>query len=111
MEIAPGEAAQGADFQRLAFDDPQRRAVLLGDDRRDAVAQDARLFVRDLFDRRAEEFDMVDRHRGDHGRRRPLDHVGGVVAAAEPDLEQQIIGGGLAEEDKGGGGGDLEHRD
>ena len=99
-EIASGEAPHSAELQRLALDDGERALVLLGDDRRRAAAQDARLLVSDLLDRRAEEFGVVDRHRRDHRRRRPLDHVGGVVAAAKPDFEQEIIGRRLAEQDE-----------
>ena len=41
---------------------------------------------------------MVERDLGDHRDQRVGDDVGGVVAAAEPDLEQQIVGRGVGEE-------------
>ena len=109
-EIAAADDARRADPQGFALDHRQRQPVLLGDHRRGAALENARLFIGDLVDRRAEEFGMIHRHRGDHRDGRRVDDVGRVIASAKADLEQQIIGGDLAEHQQSRGGGDLEHR-
>ena len=54
---------------------------------------------------------MIDRHRCNDAGQRPLDHIGGVEPAAEPDFEKQNVGGMAREQQKRRGGLDLEHRD
>ena len=63
------------------------------------------------FDGVAEELLVVERDLGDHRDQRIGDDVGGVVAAAEAHLEQQVVRRVIGEELEGGGGGDLELRD
>ena len=62
------------------------------DDAGRAALQDAGLLRRDAGEVGAEELGVVVADRGDHRGERPVDDVGGVEAAAEPDLEQAEIG-------------------
>ena len=78
---------------------------------RDARLDDPGFLGRDAGEAVAEEFPVVDRDRGDGAGSRPLDHVGRVTPAAEPDLQDAEISRILGEEQEGGGGDDLEHGD
>ena len=69
---------------------------------------DAGLLGGDLREARAEELLMVEAERGDAADQRPLDDVGRVEPAAEPDLDDAGVGGRSRESEEGGGGGHLE---
>ena len=99
------------DARGLALDDRKRLARLRGHDRRHVGLEDAGLLGGDLADGVAEMLGMIERHRGDHGRQRTLDHVGGVEPPAQADLEQQHVGRMAREQQEPRRGGDLEHRD
>ena len=95
----------------LPLDHRQRLAHLAGDHRRHAALEDAGFFRGDLLDGIAEEIAMIDRHRRDDAHKRPLDHIGGVEPAAEPDFEKQDVGRVAREQQKRRRGLDLEYRD
>ena len=102
----------GATRRRGAgLDHLERVGVLAADDAEDAGLEDAGLLAGDLGQGVAEVLLVVDGDRGDDGEARPVDDVGGVEAAAEPDLEQREVGRGLGHREEGGGGGDLEEGD
>ncbi len=79
--------------------------------RRAAALDDARLLAGDLAERVAEELFVVERDRRDRRDQRIVDDIGGVVAAAKPDLEQGEVGRMAREEEDRRRGGDLELRD
>src|SRR6185312_13970029 len=81
------------------------------DDSRDAGLEDASLVDGDLAHRIAEKFRMIEGDRRKRADRRPIDHVGGVAATAESDLEQNEVGGDARKGQESGGGGDLEEGD
>ena len=106
-----GDMQRRLEPRRLALDHGQRLARLAGDDRRHAALDDAGLFGGDFFERVAEKFAVVERQPGDDARQRPVDDIGGVEPAAEPDFEQQHVGRIAREQQKRRGGLDLEDRD
>ncbi len=76
-----------------------------------AALEDAGLLAGDLGHGVAEIFGMVGRDRSDHRAGRMVDDVGGVVAPAEPDLEQHDIRLMLGEQQQRRRGGDFEEGD
>ncbi len=64
----------------------------------------------DLRQALAQEIGVVDRNRRDDAGERPLDHIGGVEPAAEPDFEDQHIGGMPGKQQQRRRGGDFKHR-
>ena len=54
---------------------------------------------------------MVQRHRGDDGQRRAVDHIGGIQPPAKTHLKQREIRRGARKREEGRAGGDLEKRD
>ncbi len=81
------------------------------DESRHISLENACLRSRDLFDRRAEKFGMIDRDRRyDRGDRIGND-IGRVEVAAEADFEEKVIGRMLAKKLERRRGGDFEKRD
>ena len=78
--------------RRLSLDHGERLAGLTGNNGGHAGLEDAGFLRRNLFDRIAEKVTVIDRDAGDDTGQRPLDHVGGVQPASEPDFKQQHIG-------------------
>ena len=106
-----GGLDRGAEPRGRVLDHAQRLARLRRDHRRHAALEDAGLLGGDRGERVAQEIDVVDRDRRDHGRERMRDHVGGVEPPAEADLHQHHVGRMAREQHERGRGGDLEHRD
>ena len=94
-----------------SVDHRERVLVLRADDAGHAALEDAGLLRGDAGEVVAEEILVVVADRRDHRGERRVDDVGGVEAAAEPDLEQRDIGGMLGEEEEGDRRGDLEEGD
>ncbi len=95
--------------RRLPLDHRKRLADLAGDHRRHRGFEDAGLLGGDFLDRVAQKFAVIERQPRDDARQRPLDDIGGVEPAAQPDFKQQNIGGMAREQQKPRGGLDLEH--
>src|SRR5581483_7704854 len=108
--VAPAEEDRSALAGGLVLDHVDDRGRLRRHHHRTAGLDDAGLLARDRLDGRAEELLVVHRDRGDHRGERVLDDVGGVEAAAEPDLEERVVGGVIGKQDEGRRGGDLELR-
>jgi hypothetical protein len=100
-----------AQFSSAGLDHLACGVRLGSDDTGDTGLQDAGLLEGDLGQGLAQILLMVDRDRGDHRQRRAVDHVGGVQAAAEADLQQGVIRLGAGEGHIGGDGGDFEKGD
>ena len=111
VQSSPGDCSGALTRAGLALDHRKRLARLRRHDRRHAALEDAGLLGGDLLERIAEELDVIERDRRDHGRERTVDHVGGVEPPAQADLEQQHVGRMTSEQQKRRRGGDLEHRD
>ena len=76
-----------------------------------AAFEDAGLLRRHRFDGIAEIFRMVATDRRDDGRRRTIDHVGGVDTPTEAHFEQEHVRRSFREQEEGRSRGDLEHGD
>ena len=93
IEVAAGDMERRANLIGARLDHAKRFGLLPADHARDARLEDAGLFARDLRKRVAEKGDMVDRDRGDRGKRGLRHDIGGVEPSAQSGLEQQIVGG------------------
>src|SRR5439155_14015921 len=102
---------RGADRDGTLFDDGLRLARLRADDGRRARFQDAGLLAGNRRERVAEKSLVVERDRGDRGRRRMAQQVGRVEAPAKPGFKQHDIGWNAGEGEKRCRRGDLEKGD
>ena len=86
LEVAPFDAGDGIHGARLLEEDVEDGLFLLHDDDDLAGFDDAGFFARDLFDRGAEPFRVVQGDRCDDGDA-GVDDVRGVPAPAHADLD------------------------
>ena len=110
VEVAAGDMERRAELFGTRLDHVERLALLAADNARHAPLQDARLLGGDRGEAFAEKTHMIDRDRRDCGRKRLLDHIGGVEPAAESGFEQQQVRRRLGEGKEGGSRRDLEQR-
>ena len=88
----PSGKHRGAKLARARFDHAKRRIALAGHDGGPAALQNARLLARDGLDGVAEKGAVIERNRGQHGRKRRIDHVRGVEPSAEACFQKHDIG-------------------
>ncbi len=93
VQVLAGDGQRRPHPRGLAFDHRQRLAHLAGDYGRHVALEYPGLLGGNLLDRIAEEIAVIQRDARDHARQRPLNHIGGVKPAAEPDFKKHHVRG------------------